>query len=651
MKGSHYTSLAALTVALALPLAEASAQNMQPVQGNSNLNRSSGRSVYSLWSLDVSANYSDNFSRVADADYERRFVVDGETFASMPIIEEGPNGPFIADVVPIADTVALGPVAKSFGTVTFSGTTLFERPSTRGIVTGGVRVGHYFDGSSYVEEVEDELNANLPEELDDFESDDIVPTAGFNDGFEQTFIDPNISGLTQLDLVGERLYLEVGGFVTEQNFGGRNGQIQEIAGQGQNEIILGGFYVSPVSFWRLPQEQAVELRASHSSVQTLGDTLDDVVATNVQQVGDSVSNEVELGYNSGDVLSLVTLSLGATARQFEEESDKTDFSQDFEQLSVFGGLGYDINSKLTLTLRVGYDEATIESQPVTPAPTPSDPDPATPDVLEDDLSGTFYTVGFNWRPSRVLSLSASGGERFQGFQYQAQASWRLTPRLTFTAGANRQVTSGAQEVQDRTVNLNSQSLALLDSFKQTGDTFEDRTLQNSGGTGSALQSGSGLNGIRVTTVANATLSGVYGRNNFALNVNASIPEAAEDDETGQALGVAINERYTAQFQFGRQVQRRLRVTAQAQALFQFADDNVSFDAEDPSAVSGQFTQDVIEQLYGLNAVYQFNRDLSVSASYNHLRRTTDQPDELSLFRGTPFEYQENQLRIGARLNF
>lgn len=642
--------LALLLAVASAPMVQAAAQQ-QPVTANSNVERAPGRIVASSWSLEGSINYSDNFSRTAEGDFERRFVLDGSTFAGLPVIEDTPDGPILTGIVPLADTIPLEAVPKTFVTSTFSGTTLFERPTSRGIITGGVRVGHYFDGSSYADEIEDVLNANLPDELEDFDTDDIEPSVGIGNAFQQTFVDPNISSLAQLDLVGEKLYIEGGGFVSEQSLGGQGGVLQQAAGQNLNEIVFGGVYLSPVSFWRLPQRQAIELRARHSAVYVIDENLGEVLGAGVREIGDSVSNDVEVGYSSGEALPFFEFSLGAMARRFEEESDNTDFAQEFDHYSAFGGISYDVTPRFALTARGGYDEAMIESQPATPVATELVPDPVTPDVVEQDLSGAYYQLGFNWRPSRNTTISASGGERFQGVQYQARVAWNITPRLTFSSNVNRQVSSGFQEIQEENIRINSRNLQFLERFRSTGSALTDRDLRTVGRSSGNIPTAQAGVGIRRVTSANVSLNGNYGRTDWSMRLGASLPEREEDESVEDAIGLTNNDRYTAELQISRRVNRRLRLGLQARALAQMVDDEVEFDTTNPFQVRRRFSDDVIEQLYGISADYRVNRDFALVWSYNHLRRSTDQPDELSLFRGTPFEYEENQLRFGARLMF
>ena len=650
MKSATTLRLSLLLAAATLPLAEASAQQQPRAAAGASADRSDGRIVVNSWSLEYAVNYSDNFSRIAEEDFERRFIVDDTSFAPLPVFEDGPNGPVLVDVVPLSDTVRLEAVPKTFVTGTFSGTSLFDRPRNRGILTGGVIVGHYLDGKGYADEIEDILNADLPAELDDLPTDNIVPTVGVGNAFRRTWVDPNLSGLTQFDIIGENLYLEAGGFVTEQNLGGQGGILQA-AGQEVNEVTYGGFYASPVSFFRLPQQQAIEIRARHSSVFVVDDNIQTFGGQGIRELGDSVSNEAEWGYASGELLPFMRFSLGGSARRFEEDSDDTNFSQQYEQLSGFGGVSYDVTPRLELTARGGYDEAEIESQPATPIATETEPNPEVPALITQDLSGAFYNLGFTWRPSRNTTISAGGGERFRGTQYDARISWQITPRLSFAANANRQISSGAQEIQEQTIRINANSLQLLDRFRSSGNALTDRDLRALSGNGGNLLTGQGGLGIRRVTTANVTLAGRYGRSSWSMRLGASLPEQGESEEEDRIVGLNNTDRYTFELQGSRQVNRRLRVNAQARILGQFIDQPRETDVTNPFFRLRQFNDDVIEQLYGLSAEYRINRSFALTGGYTHQRRSTDQPDELSLFRGTPFEYGENQVRIGARLVF
>ncbi|GGY38968.1 hypothetical protein GCM10007148_04110 [Parvularcula lutaonensis] len=605
-----------------------------------------GRSLINSWSLDLSLNYTDNFARIQEGDYERRFLLDGQAFASTLEDVTLPDGTTVQAVVPVSDTVPLEKIGKLFASASMSGASVMSRPGMRGLLRGTVRVGHYFDGTTFAEEVEDDIQGNLPAILDQVpQGVTIEPVVGGRGAFRETFVDPNISGIAQVDIVDKLLFIEGGGFVTEQQRGNGGFLTQQQAGQNFGEIIVGGFFISPGSRIDLPSQQAVELRLRNSSVVVIDEVDDPNFGGTVPQLGDSVSNEARIAYSSGSLLPKLGFSTEVFARRFEEEGTDTRPEQTLDQLSGSVAVNYDVNPRFSLLGVVGYDDAEIAS---TPAPLVDPLDPTAPPTPQpettSDISGAFYTAGFSLRSSKGSSISLSVGERFNGTQINGDLRWIITPRMRASVGVNRRLSSGLQELQEQQVRLNNVGINFIEQLRSQNIAFSDRDVQSlvNVGFGNAAQISQGDLTIRPITNVNANLSGNAGRTSWAINSFVIIPEKFDPNPDDGIEPGAPSKRISVGAQVSRNLNRRLRVGVQARSLHLIADE----DSTNP------FDRDASEFLFGVTAGYAINRRWAVTAGYSHLRRDVDETGgPLSLFGGTPFDFQENVVRVGTRLTF
>ncbi|NNU16268.1 hypothetical protein HK107_08035 [Parvularcula sp. ZS-1/3] len=610
------------------------------------------------WSITASVNHSDNFSRLPEGNYERRFILDDEFLAALPIIEEFEPGRF--RIVPeiISDTIEVDNIPKTSASLTFSGTSVYSRPGLEGILRGQVRVGHFFDGDGFNEEIADELNNGFPQELlDEFPDSEITPTVAIPNFFEQTFIDPNISGLGTVELAGRRLFLEAGGFVTEQSRGGGGGALlQQAPGANINELIVGGFFVTPVSQWRLAGDQMVELRASHSAVYALDEPDEELFVGRQIEFGSSFNNEAGVLYTTGGLFSNLTAELEASGRYFEEEETETNPEQTFEQLSGALNMSYALTTTFALTGSVGYDDAELETGPLPEIFLPEVDDPDDPFVNDprvQDLSAVFYNVGFDYKPRPDIRIAAGVGERYNQFTVRSNVSFPITPRMRFDASAQRRVTSGFQEAQEGARFGNAQGLQFVQQLRSQNRSLSSRDIERISSLNAGGNQLGGLANFNIQTVQSyrARLQGTYGRTTWALSADLlqNDPEFEEDD--GRLGLVRQGDQYRADAFIERRVNRRLTVSARSQALA-----TEVIPPENPAAepvIFGRLRDDFVEHLHSVSANYQFGRNWSINARYSHLRRDIRgaEPDPISFFDGVLFEYQENQYRIGMRRQF
>lgn len=632
----------ALAFQRALPQAEG---DVRRIAGNS-------------WSVTASVDHSDNFSRLPEGTYERRFILDDEFLAVLPIIEEFEPGRF--RIVPeiISDTIEVENIAKTSASLTFSGSSVYSRPGLEGILRGQVRIGHFFDGDGFNEEIGAELNSPFPQELlDEYPDRDVTPTVAVPNFFEQTFIDPNVSGLGTVELAGRRLFVEAGGFVTEQSRGGGGGALlQQAPGANINELIVGGFFVTPVSQWRLAGDQMVELRASHSSVYALDEPEEELFVGQQIEFGSSVNNEAGVLYTTGGLFANLTAELEASARYFEEEGTETNPEQAFDQLSAALNLRYGVTSTFSLTGSVGYDDAELETGPLPDIFLPDEDDPNDPFVNEpsvQDLSAVFYNVGLEYRPRPDIRIAAGVGERYNQFTVRSNVSFPLTPRMRFDASAERRVTSGFQEAQNDARFGNALGLQFVQQLRNQNRSLSRRDIDRISTLNAGGNQLGGLANFNIQTVQSyrARLQGTYGRTTWALSADL-LQNEPEIEEGDPRLGlVRQGNQYRADAFIERRVNRRLTIAARSQAL---ATEVIKPDdpVEDRILIGG-LREDFVEHLHSVSATYILGRNWSLSARYAYLRRDIrgTEPDPISFFDGALFEYQENQYRVGMRRTF
>ncbi|NRA30623.1 MAG: hypothetical protein HRU11_10215 [Parvularculaceae bacterium] len=634
-----------IAVAAAVPLASygvtpaALAQNANPIPAvDSSFAGQQGQNYQvNSWTASFFLNSTDNFSRIEEGDYRRLFQLDDGTFLTQTSIVDNGDGTFTQFTNLVEDTVAIDPAEKVFGTVNLSGFSTFNRPNMRGLVRGQVRVGSYLDQENVEDRNQDTITANLPQEAIDAGA---TPTIG-DFAVQSAFVDPNISGIVEFDLLGDAIGMEAGGFVIEQGrVQGSQLQAQQ-PGQNFNQIVLGGLFLSPVFNANLANDQKLEFRLRNSSIFVLDEPEDEaaLAVLPVQQINDSVSNEAQLSYQTGELLGPVKADLELFVRDLTEDGSLERTEQELEQRSGSLTLQVPVSGTLSLTAAGGYDDVVRSSA----ASSIIDPDTGLPEepAQTEDFSGFFYSVGFKYSPSRDSRVSFAIGERYQGLAVQALSSIALTPRLQWRLQAERRVNSSVQDQQEQLRFFNIAVLNIMDQLRASNEVLSSRSIgQSVNPIIRNITADSQANfGIRPRSQVQTQLIGSYSRNTVVLRAGAIL---LDDDETTGQRNVGQNQ-YNSSLSVSRLVNRRLRVTAASQAQFLDGlarDANVSFDS-------------ILDQFYTLQASYQLSSNVALSGSFQHLRRDIQgfEQDTLSLFGGRFFEYRENQLRGGIQVRF
>lgn len=605
------------------------------------------RSAFGNWNLISSLVYTDNFSRIPEADFERRFLFeDGTPLTVIELGEDADGNPVLLSR-PLTDAVRIEPIPKTFANFTLNGVSAFDRPRLQGIARGTVSVSIYLDGDSFRDEVEDDIALNLPEEVAGFE---VSPSIGAVDAFNPFFVQPDVSTLVSTEIADELLFVEAGGFVVQQTNAGAGGLFNQNQGQEFLQTTFGGLFVSPFLQRRFASDQQVELRYRNSTVAVIDENVSEAPFAGRQLFDNSVAHELRLGYTTGDLLPRLEVSAETSIRRITEEDSEAGPDEELEQWTVETGLRFPVNPRFSLTGRLGYDDAVTSTEPPPPL-ADEDPVPAA-EGLERDFSGVFYSAGFQYRPTSTSSISVNAGERFGGTQINADARFPVTARLRFSARVLRRLSSGLQELQDQQAQINLTSLQVIERLRAQSEGMSNRDLDllTGGGFGAGGLGGQPQLNFQPLTTASAALTGLYGRTSVGLNVSATLLDELEEDESTGLRGLQPGDRYNASLNISRRMTRRLTASAIVSAIYLDTDQGRAEALDETDRA--QFLQDIQEYRATASFNYQINRQWAVTGSYSHTaRRIEEQPEVISLFTGTPFEYDRNELRVGVRTRF
>ena len=573
-------------------------------------------SVIQSWSLDTRVTYTDNFRRLPDTATRASFY-DG---VSVPLVE--------ADV-------PIDPLDNTIVSTTLSGASLLQRPALTVFVSGSLRVGGYLDDASVSERLTEE--AAPPPDM--FGGGELLgSTFLVGDTDDTLFIDPNIAASASLRLVDNLFYVDGSVLAQEQALGRASGIGGAGIGRSTDEVIYGGVSVSPYLLREFAHGGSAEARIRGTYVGVLGEQFDSRTANDIdfEDIGnddqisnDSQSAEALLRYDSGSLFDKLTFAVGAFARTVKEDGGlQPDIS--FDQLSASVDGEYEVGRGLSVIGSVGIDELTVEEDENVFGAAGEDLD----DERADNLSGVFWNVGLRYSPNRRVDLSAKVGERYDGTSVNANARYRVSERIVFTADAVRQLDTGTQNFVSGSLGRQSQAAEILtrlaDSQSNAAEQLVERALAFEGA--GFLNGRQGGFGVNVFDRYSATVSANFLRTNFSAGVNYSESALANGDQ--EDLGYF--------FRASRALSRRM--TASATARF-----TNSEGAGQAALVDGErvpFERD--EAFYSADIAYRVGKRLSVTGQVYH---ATSDSSGSSGVTGTQFDYEENAVSLGLRWSF
>lgn len=600
------------------------------------------------WSLDVRLTYSDNYRRLPEEMVRTDIVLvtpDDEMLPSFQgttaLTRTSPDDEGTLNVVSVEPP---DNIIVSIGT---SGSALMRRPNFSGIISGSLRIGAYLENDPINEVLLNSASTMPPATnyiIDRNNFDPMDPTyvegevigSSFSlSDTDDVFIDPNISTSGTWSVVDDLFYVDVSALAAEQSLGQSNFLVQEGIGQADEEVIYGGVSVSPYLYRQFANEGSLELRVRANSLQVLdeqvGDSLDlgdGVTIDDIQFSNDSTSTEAMAQYSSGNFLSKLKFSLGASTRKVEETG--SDVPQlvpevDLTQSSASLDTTFELSDSFSLLAGIGYDDVDF-----------GDNATAGDTTRADNYTGEYWNVGFNYVPSQRSSLLVKVGERYDGASLTVRARHRLTRRVDLMANADRTLSTGTQDFANGVFTSQSSALQILNRLSSTQDRTSsdllDRALAFEGAGFTNVQRGQF--GVGTVDRYSLGLRGNFQRTNVSLGASYSESDFNNNDTTYISYNASVQ----------RQVSRRLSVGASGRFVTNETDRTIL-----TSGGGGVTLTDdrVDQQYYSLNVNYQVGAKLNISGQVYHSENERDR----SFTGGTRFAYEENAASLGLSWQF
>lgn len=544
------------------------------------------------WSLNLSATWTDNYLRLGESLIRTDVDAETGTVSTVP-----------AEIDPPENTIL---------SVALAGTSYVFRDRLSGFLTGSLRVGGYLEDT----DVESDLLSSAdPASPFPGEPDATGSYSAFGlDELDRTFIEPDLVGAGTIELQDNLAYLDVAVQARQESYAGNSAVSRRSEGIDPGSSTTLGASISPYYFHQWEDDQQVELRLRGSAVTVIqeqpatrvglpGEDFDD----DDQFTNDSYAGELSALYDTGNKFGDIAFGATGRARKVKEEGSDVLPEQELDTLSAGLAATYAVNTALKVTGTAGYDDVSLDIGGAD----------ETADSGEDDFSGVYWSLGFNYMPSRRLTLSLSGGERYGGPSLSGNLQFRITPRLTFSMNADRVLDTGGQRVISALGDADSNGLSLIEqlSVRQEGVSadFIDRALDASGI--GLLRNSSIQPGVYAYDRYGASLLGDFRRTQVALGVQY------EDAEDG-------NDANTQSFEAYLSAQRRLsrRLTFGTSYTFSHTE-GVSVAA----ALDGRVDEGAIAESHIVDAdlTYALGRRLSAVISAYHIVENTE--DSVALY--------------------
>jgi uncharacterized protein (PEP-CTERM system associated) len=449
-------------------------------------------------------------------------------------------------------------------------------------------------------------------------------------------VSQNIGATSTFTGVENWLYLDLSGSTSRQLLGDNarfSGNIN--AGRDQRTNVH-SYSASPYLFHVFADDATAELRYRFS--QVFIDAPQNVASFfSGNSINDSTTQEVLAQYDSGRKIDRFRFRLTAFG------SDTTE-----DGFSIFPDIGYrqgslsadgqlSLNDRFALSGGIGYDEVETEGA-------------ASLFFNDDDLSGFFWRAGFTARPGPRSSIRLEYGERYGDDFIDASASYKLTQRFMFNAGASRSFRTRAQSVTSQFQSTQRETLEFADRLREGQELSARSIIESANWYATSRDFGrSQTNGVAVSDSVFAGLTGDFGRTELGLNAYYS------DDNFGyrqiEGFGGTLNLR--------RQLARRL--TGYGSVNFRRTD--TTFDQATCEANPLIFGIDTMDPLFDamadcatlaldngvsntvigrVGASYRLYENASVFVEASHTERFS--PNAL-------LEYSENNILAGITLDF
>jgi uncharacterized protein (PEP-CTERM system associated) len=275
--------------------------------------------------------------------------------------------------------------------------------------------------------------------------------------------------------------------------------------------------------------------------------------------------------------------------------------------SYGANVGYELTRKFRLLGTVGYDKNDYTS------------------ASDANVSGTYWTAGFDWAPNVRTNLGASIGESYFGRTYGLNFNYR-TRNTVWTASYTEGVTDISQQL------LNTDLLYVWSC--DGGLFFGDALLPPPGQTSCVLQGAAPIgsvpvglaNGIYLSKSLRGGVAWSRGKSSLGLNVfdtrrQYQQIEGLPEDET---RGVNLSYGY------------RLQPLTTLNARLSYSN------FHSPAGLNSVVAEDTDYYTGSLGVSHQFGRDLSSALILRHQRHDSNLPNN---------SYDENSITASATLTF
>jgi uncharacterized protein (PEP-CTERM system associated) len=316
---------------------------------------------------------------------------------------------------------------------------------------------------------------------------------------EDFSINQNFGGASTLTVAENLAYIDFNGSTSRQLAGDNARFSQNVLAARNQRTNVHSFSVSPYLYREFPDGDAATARYRFAQVY-----IDN--SGNGELFNDSRAHEVTIGYNSGTRFQRARFAVSGYGNRSEEYGSPILPDFDFDQLSGILETQVALTSSFGLSGAIGYDDI--------------DTDTAVSFFNDDDLSGVFWRAGFFAQPSRRANIRLEYGERFDNKFIDADASYRISERLSFSAGAGQSFDSRAQLLNSQYVFSQRNTLAFADALREGAEMSPSGLIAQANrfaGSGYYSQT----SGVGVSESAYARLLAAYDRTEFSISGNYS----------------------------------------------------------------------------------------------------------------------------------
>ncbi len=397
----------------------------------------------------------------------------------------------------------------------------------------------------------------------------------------------NLSAIGKAELIEDFLYVDGSANIT-QGLISLFGSQADATTNDTNRTTVGSYSLSPYIQKRLSNFATVQVRYTNGGT----------IFGNNAAASDAVTNALTASITSGTRFNDLNWGLDYSIRQ--SNNNGTTPKSTFERANLT--LGYALTRKFRVFGTYGEESNDF--------------------LTVNNASGSSYSVGFGWSPSRRTSIEASIGERYFGRTYSLVGTHR-TQASNWSVRYSEDVSDISQMV------LNFNDLRSAELMCPVGTVLlPDATLAQKLARGCRVKLGFGTsiqNGVFIIKLLSADVTWTKGRLGLGLNAFDTTRiyqgfSGAED----HTLGVVGKVDY--------------RLTARTNA-----NTSLAFTRNTASAVllNGPARQDNIVTLsLGLN--HRFGKDLSGALTFRHQQRDSNIVNA---------DYTENSLTASANLRF